>query len=436
MRRLMSNRRLVVLSIFASTLAVQACLVAGCSGDDSGASGATNEDAGQGIFLDGAAPDGTTRRDASTSGDSSIATDATIDDANDDANDGGFEAASDGSTMDANDGSVSDGGSDASSTTDAGADAGAAPSVVTTSPASGDTGVAKRSDIVVTFSEAMNPATLTTNTTDATCSGSIQVSSDAFATCVQMTAAPASSNGATTFLVTPAADLPSLSTYQIRVTTSAASATSVPLAAEFTTAANFTVRYFHTIVIDGVNDFTTNETFTTTSTASGYSGYLAWDDTYMYVGLSGADVGSNDASRFILVYFGGTAGTTTGVTYNTQTESLPFSAQYHVRWKADNSFTDALAWNGTSWTEASWNFAGDVYQAGTYFEMRVPLVNIGSPSSVALHVSMVNTTASFEGTFSGVPATSFTDGYDPAYTKYLQLGLQGPAVPNASPVLP
>ena len=44
--------------------------------------------------------------------------------------------------------------------------------------------------ISVTFDEAMSVATLTTNTLDSTCSGSLQVSRDNFATCVQMAAPP------------------------------------------------------------------------------------------------------------------------------------------------------------------------------------------------------------------------------------------------------
>ncbi len=100
------------------------------------------------------------------------------------------------------------------------------------------------------------------------------------------------------------------------------------------------VRYFHTIAIDGVNDFAANETFATTTT--GHTGYLAWDDTYLYVGVDGPDVGSGFSSNWVVVYLGGPAGTTTGVTYNTQTPTLAFPAQYHVRWKTDNTFTDAL----------------------------------------------------------------------------------------------
>jgi hypothetical protein len=335
----MSKRRLLLLSIFASTLAAQACLVAGCSGDDNLETDDTSDAA-----VDGGKSDATT--DATTIGDASShdasTTDATLDatsdahendatltDTNDsdahdaaetDASDASFEDASDaGAAEDANDGAIEDAATDAA--IDGGADA-----------------------------------------------------SDAGA------------------------------------------------------------RYSHTIAIDGVNDFTADETFATTS--AGYTGYLAWDDTYLYVGLDGSDVSSNDANKFILVYISGTAGTTTGVTYNTQQPTLAFPAAYNVSWKADNSLTDALAWSGTAWAEANWNFTGDVFQNGNYFEMRIPLVNIGSPSSVSVDVSMINATAFHEATYSGVPSTSFTDGYNPSYAEYLQLDLQGSTVPNASPVLP
>ncbi|HEX7663780.1 MAG TPA: hypothetical protein VF407_04695, partial [Polyangiaceae bacterium] len=113
-----------------------------------------------------------------------------------------------------------------------------------------------------------------------------------------------------------------------------------------------------------------------------------------------------------------------------------FPAQYHVRWKADNTYTNAQSWNGSAWTDASWSFSDNVNENGNYFEMRIPLANIGSPTSVSVDVSMINEEASHEATYSGVPSTSFTDAYNPSYTKYLQLDLQGTTKPNASPVLP
>ena len=188
--------------------------------------------------------------------------------------------------------------------------------------------------------------------------------------------------------------------------------------------------YAHTITIDGTNDFASEDVFATTS--NGYTAYVSWDATYVYVGMNGADVSSNDPKRWLLVYFGGAGGTTTGVTYNTQTPPLPFSALHHVRWKADNSYTDAQSYNGSSWVEANWDFTGGVYQSGNYIEMRVARSDLGSPTtSLPVAVAMLNETNNVEATYAGVPSTTFTDGYDPTWSKYFDFDLTSSTVPNA-----
>ena len=115
-----------------------------------------------------------------------------------------------------------------------------APTVSSTVPANAATGVAVASTVAVTFNEAMNPATLTTNTAGTACSGTFQVSSDSFTTCVQMAAAPVPTVGNTVFTVTPSSALGSATTYRIRITTGAQDAAANALAAAFTTATGFT----------------------------------------------------------------------------------------------------------------------------------------------------------------------------------------------------
>lgn len=308
------------------------------------------------------------------------------------------------------------------------------PTVTATTPAPTTTGVPKSSTVAVTFDEAMQVASITTSTSGTSCTGTIQVSSDNFTTCVAMSAQPAASAGNTVFTVTPSGGLASLGAYKVRVTTAAKDASGNALAAVYTAADAFTVRYFHTITIDGVNDFASNETFATSST--GYTGYVAWDNAYLYVGMSGADVGANSATKWLLLYFSGTPGTTTGVTYNTQQPTLPFAARWHARWRTNNGYTNAQLWSGSAWGEASWDFTGDVYQTGTFVEMRVPLVDIGSPTTLSLHMGMLNEQSGVEGTYAAVPSTSYANGYDPNYGKYLELALTGSVAPNASPVKP
>ncbi len=192
--------------------------------------------------------------------------------------------------------------------------------------------------------------------------------------------------------------------------------------------------YDHTIAIDGSNDFTASETFTTTS--NGYTGYVTWDATNVYVGIKGPDVTSGDANKWVLVYIGGAAGTTNGELYDTQQPTLPFSAKYHVRWKANNLYTNAEAWNGSAWADAAWDFTGKVFKQGDYLEIAIPRSNIGSPiTTVDIHLSMINETMNAEGTYAGVPSTSFVDGVDKNYTHYFSFDLAGCTAPTSHPPL-
>jgi|GEM_PF-4087753 len=178
--------------------------------------------------------------------------------------------------------------------------------------------------------------------------------------------------------------------------------------------------YQHTLTIDGTNDFhATDEMFATSST--GYTGYVTWDATYLYVGMSGPDLSSGSSTKFLTVYLGGAAPTTTtGVNYSDQQPTLPFGAKYHLRWKFNNNYTNAMVWNGTAWVDAGWDFTGDVYQTGTYVEIRIPFADIEAPTTVPFHMAIVDEAAGTPKTYAGVPSSSFTDGPDPDYTKYYE----------------
>ena len=93
------------------------------------------------------------------------------------------------------------------------------PTVSSTSPSDSDTSISLSSLISVTFSEAMDTTSVTTNTSDTSCSGTFQVSSDSFSTCIQMNASPSVSNSSKTFSVTPSDNLSYSTVYKIRVTT-------------------------------------------------------------------------------------------------------------------------------------------------------------------------------------------------------------------------
>jgi cysteine-rich repeat protein len=185
----------------------------------------------------------------------------------------------------------------------------------------------------------------------------------------------------------------------------------------------------HTISIDGTNDFAPSETFATTT--AGSTAYFAWDATYLYVGMEAFEVASGSSTRWVVLYLGGAGGTTTGVQYNTQAPTLPFAAKWHVRWKASNDFTNALTWTGNAWADAAWDFTGDVFQSGDFVELRIPRADVGSPSTLDVHVGMLDEQAGSEKTYASAPSTSHVDSYDPNYTKRFSIDFASCAGPSS-----
>ncbi|MBL8627757.1 MAG: tandem-95 repeat protein [Myxococcales bacterium] len=116
------------------------------------------------------------------------------------------------------------------------------PTVASTTPADAATAVTPLTTIAVTFSQAMNTATLTTQTASGPCTGSIQVSVNDFASCLGFAAAtPTMSAGDTVATATPAPALANgTGGYKIRVTTAVQSTFGNALAATFTQATGFT----------------------------------------------------------------------------------------------------------------------------------------------------------------------------------------------------
>ena len=115
-----------------------------------------------------------------------------------------------------------------------------APTVSSISPTDGQTGVSISENISVTFSEAMDTASVTTNTSDTSCSGSFQLSSDTFSTCVQMSSSPSSSNSDKTFTVDPSSNLSYATSYKIRVTTGVKDSAGNVLGSQYETSTGFT----------------------------------------------------------------------------------------------------------------------------------------------------------------------------------------------------
>jgi hypothetical protein len=102
---------------------------------------------------------------------------------------------------------------------DCGGSCPACPAVNSTTPADAATGVAISSSIAITFNTSgMNLSTLTVQTSSGACSGSVQISTDNFATCIGIGGA---SLAGSTLTLTPAPGLSYGSTYAVKVTSSA-----------------------------------------------------------------------------------------------------------------------------------------------------------------------------------------------------------------------
>jgi uncharacterized delta-60 repeat protein len=111
--------------------------------------------------------------------------------------------------------------------------------VTSTSPADSDSEVSVSTTISTTFSETMNTSSLTANTSGTSCSGTIQVSSDNFSTCVQMSSSPVASNSNKTFTVTPSSILSYTTTYKIRVTSGVQDSSGNGLSSKYETSSGF-----------------------------------------------------------------------------------------------------------------------------------------------------------------------------------------------------
>ncbi len=117
---------------------------------------------------------------------------------------------------------------------------GPAPTVTVTNPADAAVAVPTPGTVAVTFSVAMRPLSLTAQSTAGACSGTFQLSTDAFLTCLPVAGPPVMSAGDTVATFTPAPALAFGITYRVRVTTGALSALGVAMAAPFTHPTGFT----------------------------------------------------------------------------------------------------------------------------------------------------------------------------------------------------
>ena len=116
------------------------------------------------------------------------------------------------------------------------------PSITSVNPNNGSSDVSENSSIVIVFSESMNTDSISVNTTNSTCSDSLQVSSDNFSSCKKWNANPIDSSNKTTFTAVLADNLTSETTFKIKITTDVKDSDDVNLKSEWVQSSGFTVK--------------------------------------------------------------------------------------------------------------------------------------------------------------------------------------------------
>jgi len=191
---------------------------------------------------------------------------------------------------------------------------------------------------------------------------------------------------------------------------------------------------YTTITIDGNNDFESDEAVLGTG---GSIYYITWDANYLYLGAQNSDIDDNISTKWLYFYLDSDpqlipitgTGTTTGLTYNTQQPTLPFTANYHFRWKTDNTYINLQEYNGSTWVNGT-QTGISAFQTGQYVEIRIPLANIGSPTQIYLVGAMINEVAFGEWTYYQTPQNGHTDGYDPNFISRFGFTLTSGISPN------
>jgi len=154
------------------------------------------------------------------------------------------------------------------------------PTVATVSTtADNQSSISITDNITVTFSESMDSTSVTTNTDNTSCYGTLGLSSDNFSSCVRMSSEPASSNSNMTFTLDPYDNLTVGTTYKTRVTT-------------------------------GVKDTAGNSMSSQYETSSGFTPADTTATTTMdFVGTTEGQIVSDDATGFRMATMGGASGT-------------------------------------------------------------------------------------------------------------------------------
>jgi hypothetical protein len=177
------------------------------------------------------------------------------------------------------------------------------PTVSSIYPTDNQSGVSVTDNVSVTFSESMDNTSVTTNTDNTTCYGSLELSSDNFSSCVQMSSSPTSSNSYKTFTLDPTSNLSYSTTYKIRVTTAVKDTAGNTLSSQYESANGFTTNPppFVAVGLNG-NILTSLDGISWTERTSGTSNDLVsvtyGNSNFVTVGSFGTILTSSDGTSW------------------------------------------------------------------------------------------------------------------------------------------
>ena len=178
------------------------------------------------------------------------------------------------------------------------------PTVSSISPSNNQTGVQVSDNISVTFSEAMQKDSVTVNTDNTTCYGSLAVSSDNFSTCVKMSSSKTNSNSNKTFTFYPSPDSVFRdTTYKIRVTTAVKDTSGNSMSSQYETSNGYTTTsgLFVAVGENGTiltSDNGTEWTARTSGTTENLNRVAYGDGRYVVVGENATQKYSDNASSW------------------------------------------------------------------------------------------------------------------------------------------
>ena len=188
----------------------------------------------------------------------------------------------------------------------------------------------------------------------------------------------------------------------------------------------------HTITIDGNStDFAEAGDEDLTTTTGGYTAYLTWDATKLYVGWSGSYAASNDNYYYVYIDTDPSAtpasgsGSTTSQQIGTDnTTTLPFTANYAWTYRVEEGGQSTLdKHNGTTWGGAQ-SHTASISTGTEYIEMSILWSDLGSPSSIYICLNGYANSIGLPGgdflrdigptgNFAGVPDDAITNGSSP-----------------------